>query len=586
MFKKIKKFLGNRYKGRLDKKFYAAWYTDLTNLSDEQLAKHWQRIGRKEGRYPNFHSLLKKCRISLADLPPDFDWSFYCNNYWDLKDAGINNRFKAVHHYLLYGKNEGRLYAPQNEFQKKHLCQFPDINEQAVDAILDEIRINPGVAAIDEYLSASLQQFWREQDKELTALAVKHAYEGVDNKLVLLEETDKAVKFIADAYRKEYLTLSEALQKPINSRRVLIIGDFFLPQCIRYRIEQKLEQLATAGYAAKAVSWTDAQKMEHALAFHDVVIFYRVPALPDIVKMIVQARVLGKLTFYEIDDLLFEPLYPPPIETYGGYVTPEVYVGLTKGMALFHSAAKLCEFAIASTQPLATRLGRLVESGRCYVHRNGLDAQNRFHTQVQKQQEHIDIFYGSGTKAHNSDFIALAVPALERILEKYPHVRLVIVGYLELPQQFLEKFSNQTVTIPLVDNLQNYWSLLSHADINLAVLLRDEINDCKSELKWFEAACFSIPSVVSKTENYAQVIRQNDDGIMVESSEEWFYALEALLNDPVKRAAIGARAHQRVIADYSVATLADNIDAIIRSALHERAVTLQNRQRLASTPHA
>jgi len=40
----------------------------------------------------------------------------------------------------------------------------------------------------------------------------------------------------------------------------------------------------------------------------------------------------------------------------------------------------------------------------------------------------VSIFYGSGTKAHNSDFNELASSALASVLEKYRHVRLVIVG--------------------------------------------------------------------------------------------------------------------------------------------------------------
>lgn len=586
MFKKIRKIFAKKPQGQLEKEFYSAWYKDAANLTDEQLMEHWQRTGRKEGRYPNFDNLLKSRKIDIAELPEDFDWVFYCNTYGDLRDAGIDNRFKAVHHYLVHGRKEGRIYCPHSEFQKNYLKRFAEINDEAVGAVLDDIALQPGHPELDEVLLASLAEFWRERDKVITDLANRHIQEGADNRALLLQETDKAVQFIADAYRKGFLVLSEPVRQHINAKRVLIIGDFFVPQCVRYRIEQKLEQLAAAGYTATAVSWTEPQKMAYELAFHDVVIFYRVPALPDVVRMIVQARVLGKLTFFEIDDLLFEPLYPPPIESYGGYVTPEVYVGLTKGMALFHAAAKLCEFGIASTQPLAERLGKLVESGRCYVHRNGLDAQNRFQMQTPPAKQHLDIFYGSGTKAHNSDFIELALPALERILAKYSHVRLVIVGYLELPQTFLEKFAMQTVKIPLVTDLQSYWGLLSNADINLAVLHGDAINDCKSELKWFEAACFGIPSVVSRTENYVQVIRQNDDGILVSLSEEWFSALEALINDADKRAAIGSCAHQRVLADYSVAKLAENINAIILSALHERTMTLEKDARSVSAMHA
>ena len=59
------------------------------------------------------------------------------------------------------------------------------------------------------------------------------------------------------------------------------------------------------------------------------------------VDVMAQARTLGKLVFYEIDDLLFDPMYPPPLHTYGGYVGMEQYRDLTRGMALFRAAAQL-----------------------------------------------------------------------------------------------------------------------------------------------------------------------------------------------------------------------------------------------------
>ena len=38
----------------------------------------------------------------------DFEWETYINNYIDLKKAGINNKDKALQHWINYGKNEGR----------------------------------------------------------------------------------------------------------------------------------------------------------------------------------------------------------------------------------------------------------------------------------------------------------------------------------------------------------------------------------------------------------------------------------------------------------------------------------------------
>ena len=39
----------------------------------------------------------------------DFNWEFYCNYYKDIKEAGINTKEKALHHWNRYGKREGRI---------------------------------------------------------------------------------------------------------------------------------------------------------------------------------------------------------------------------------------------------------------------------------------------------------------------------------------------------------------------------------------------------------------------------------------------------------------------------------------------
>ncbi len=44
-----------------------------------------------------------------------------------------------------------------------------------------------------------------------------------------------------------------------------------------------------------------------------------------------------------------------------------------------------------------------------------------------------------------------------------------------------------------------YWAVLSQVDIDIAVLKPSPMADCKSEIKWLEAAMFAVPSVVSDT---------------------------------------------------------------------------------------
>lgn len=220
--------------------------------------------------------------------------------------------------------------------------------------------------------------------------------------------------------------------------------------------------------------------------------------------------------------------------------------------------------------PLCDKLKQLVTSGTCLLHRNGLDKHNQIKPIERNNQSTINLFYGSGTQAHNSDFIEQALPALVKILDTYPHVRLVIAGYLKLPTDFTERFASQLKQVPPVTSIKAYWSLLQQADINLAVLHDDIINACKSELKWFEAACFGIPSVVSSTQNYRDVLSDGLDAFLATTEQEWFSALSRLIDDAELRQQMASQALAKVESDYSVQALGRNLVAQLNALVAPR----------------
>lgn len=200
---------------------------------------------------------------------------------------------------------------------------------------------------------------------------------------------------------------------------------------------------------------------------------------------------------------------------------------------------------------------------QCWLHRNGLDRLNQIRTNDKSHKKTIDIFYGSGTQAHNTDFIEQALPAIERVLSETPQARLVVVGYLRLPVSFTAKYAQQFTQLPAMDSVQGYWSLLEQADINIAVLHDDKVNACKSELKWFEAGCFGIPSVLSSTANYRDVVKDGEDGFLATTEEEWYLALKNLAGSQALRQQVGQAAQKRAQDDYSLQALGSTLAATL-----------------------
>ena len=321
-------------------------------------------------------------------------------------------------------------------------------------------------------------------------------------------------------------------------RAVAIVGDHSIPQCTRYRITQKAEQLRAAGYTVRAFDgqW-EVEAFKSAIPEFDAVIFYRVPALPHITDAILTAGEFGLATFYETDDLIFDRAhFPPPFETYGGRITAAQHADIACGVPLFEAAMVLCDFGIASTTTLQQMMKRHVRTGRVFLHRNALGREHRnamaAHDakadEARLAREMVDevavaevaseeadgdelliaravtdgprkdgtstIVYGSGTKAHKLDFQRLLEPALLEVAQRFgPAVRILIIGDLAVSEALATHPSVELVNRML--SYAEFLDVIARADVNLSVLEPSLPADAKSEIKWLEAAMFAVPSV-------------------------------------------------------------------------------------------
>ncbi|WP_229151261.1 glycosyltransferase [Aurantimonas sp. VKM B-3413] len=337
-----------------------------------------------------------------------------------------------------------------------------------------------------------------------------------------------------------------------------------LAQCYYYRVLQKEDQFA-ANDVVEFVHFPmgETEAFRDALLSADIALFYRVPATPPIGAAIAYARALGLPTVYEIDDLIFESAYyPPALESYGGLIDRSEHAGLLTGVPLFRAAMAACDYAVASTPSLARHMEKVVRRGTCFVHRNALGASKlqRMPPLPERPDASITIFYGSGTKAHKSDFETLAMPALLRLLGEHPLVELVLIGQLTLPDSFAP-FSERIRQIPLLKDREAYWSLLRTAAINLAVLESGPFNDCKSEIKWLEAAVLGVPSVVSRTATHDEILTDAETACLAADAEEWFDRLDRLVRDARLRNRIAQNARQLALACYELQPMADKLAA-------------------------
>ena len=173
------------------------------------------------------------------------------------------------------------------------------------------------------------------------------------------------------------------------------------------------------------------------------------------------------------------------------------------------------------------------------------------------------IFYGSGTKAHNEDFEQLVAQPLARLLkENAADLELFIMGYLTLPNVLKPFHSRITLHEPVWD-LRSYWNILREMDISIAVLKPGMVADCKSEIKWLEAAMLGIPSVVSATRTYAEVLPNGETGQLATTHAEWYQTLRRLIHNAPRRVAMGQAARDAALARYSLDAMAAGLRGML-----------------------
>ncbi|GAB0117356.1 glycosyltransferase [Acidisoma sp. 7E03] len=396
----------------------------------------------------------------------------------------------------------------------------------------------------------------------LRAEALWYAEHGFENEARAAIAQAMAVLDCLTMHRDHLETLPT---RPLRS--VAIVADLGLSQCRFYRVEQKRAQLETLGIESAIFDFhSDTEAFLRRLSTFDAVIFYRVTATPDIVQAIDATRAAGKPSFYEIDDLMFDAKrFPDSFESYGGQITRSLYATLVIAPAQLRAAMALCDFAVASTPALARQMATVLGKERVFLHRNALHEPHEALLRAAPPPAsggRVKIFYGSGTKAHNEDFDAFAAPALLRVLQEQPQVDLVIVGYLTLPPSFAPFRSRITRIDPIWD-IALYWQVMATADIAIAVLKPGLIADCKSEIKWLEAALLAIPSVVTATETYREVVEAGRTGLLATTPEEWHAALTRLVTQPELRRSIGRAARERVLRGYGRPAMAQSLGRLL-----------------------
>ncbi|WP_256386746.1 glycosyltransferase [Ruegeria sp. EL01] len=339
------------------------------------------------------------------------------------------------------------------------------------------------------------------------------------------------------------------------SPKILIVAELSIPQCTKYRVTQKANALESLGYDVNIMEWQDNKGVLIALQTHTLVIFYRVPGVPEVVEQFHEAARLNIPRGYDIDDLIFD------VENYK--LNPNLrefsdadLKNLMNGAQLYRQALMLADFNIGSTSRLCAKMAD-TNGAPSFILENALDAETLEIAQSissTKRGDSVTIVYGSGTNTHNADF-DVASDAILQIMQEYHNVRLHIVGELTLPSGFDALESRIKFTGRL--DYSEYLRMLADDDISIAPLVDVEFNHAKSNIKFLEAAAVGLPSVCSSVAAFSTAIEHGQTGFLAASRQEWYDGLKTLIEDAELRAQVGEAARKSVVTHYSPDAIRD-----------------------------
>lgn len=333
-------------------------------------------------------------------------------------------------------------------------------------------------------------------------------------------------------------------------QRVLLIAETSIQQCMKYRVLQKQEMIQALGIDCTVVPWCQVDDVKELLHTHTVAIFYRVPALPKPLELIHLAKELGVMTFWEVDDLIFDyDLYRTNRNL--NDLRRDVRDEVLRGVPLFRKAMLTCDACIASTEAMAQAM-RSAGVKTVHVIENGLDSDtlsrvNEVLRQPKKDDGIIRIVYGSGSASHDSDF-RIASKAIFNVLRNRKNVRLTLIGPMNLPPEF--KMVPLQVERHAFSDYATYIARLGECDINIAPLEVGFFNEAKSTIKFLEAAALMIPTICSPTKEYERIIDCGKTGFVASTAEEWETSLLTLIDNPSLRKSVGEQARAYAIENY------------------------------------
>lgn len=298
----------------------------------------------------------------------------------------------------------------------------------------------------------------------------------------------------------------------------------YLDASARYRCYNFAEDLQSMGHRADVVHMS-ALKPD-LFANYQIVSFSRPTYSRNLRRLVESCNERKILTLADYDDLIFDPdqatQTPQALNQQANISSIRAKMRNTlKGLRLFKTAT----FATSRLSELAGNL--LDKDVRRQVIANGLSNHwlDRNTPNTRDRSTPNKISYLSGSSSHDKDFATIQT-VLQNFLAENTQFILGITGKLTVDQtKFPSGQLLQTSSVPY----ELLPSVIKDSSVSLAPLSNSVFNQCKSHIKFIEAAAFGVPSICSPIPDMS---RHSCKGLfLATTAAEWSDAL-GLVSEP------------------------------------------------------
>ena len=262
-----------------------------------------------------------------------------------------------------------------------------------------------------------------------------------------------------------------------------------------------------------------------------------------------EAHGFGIKVLFDVDDLIFDyrdlRLVSKTVEEKNIFYWLGYFWGIRR-------VAKRVDGFITTNEFLARKLkrsfGKSVKVIRNSLNREQISISDKLVKEKNKKSNDFVVGYFSGTLTHGKDF-QMVEPELIRFLTKYDAAILEVVGEMKFSgkmKKWIEK--GRVKVLDKVDYLK-LQELICGVDVNIAPLLINDFTNCKSELKFFEAAVVETTTIASPTYTFKKVISDGKNGFLARPNE-WYEKLEYLYKNPEKNHKVALEAKKYVLKHY------------------------------------